>query len=193
MAEFIHTDRGEVNLAHVARYVYADGNLATVELFDANGNSLGISSGDPETGTIVPAAPGTIATVVTVNDLEPTAEKNVMRARREPPTREDLSAERVPVAAWRVTGWAADPIPAFGYGSIATNQTILLEWPDGQLEGFDCRYENLDAALAGILEEAQEEWHRRLAAAPEEPETDQSRRADPTIIKFKPRGREFSQ
>jgi hypothetical protein len=152
MTQFLRTDDGLVNVDHIARAVGRhDGKVV---LRDCEGRSLGVADEcDLETATLVPAAPDTFATVISVSGIYSAAL----------PTADCVYVDRVPIVAWRISRYTSDSYIALPVvAGIGSDQTALIERPNGELDSPDDRlYKDLDAAKADFLKKAQQQWQQR--------------------------------
>ena len=158
MPRFVDVDRGYINLDFVQRITERSNGrngLRCYSFWDKDGQRIGeiefTSEFDPEdmTDTVVPAAPGATATLLTVFD----------DAGR--PTEADVFTERVPIIAWRIGRYGSRPVLI---EPPASNEHVLIEMPDGRLMAPDyAPFSTVDAAKQHFLTAAQDWWDRRHA------------------------------
>jgi len=155
MRRFIETRAGLVNLDHVVR-IEEDEPTGHHLLFDANGNTLGVTWVHNLTdlcGTIVSAAPGTFAFIFDHDALS------------ERPTAENVYSTLTPVIGWRIG--PGERIPVLLETARTEHEWLVIQMPTGQLfgmtgEGFD----TLDQAQTRFLADRQDEWDSTNAAKP---------------------------
>lgn len=162
MPHFVDTDRGLINLDHVARMTSNQaprrGAMAYC-FYGADGAVLGslVTAADFDlmqlAAPVVPAAAGQTAVLVGV-----ATEACAVR-----PTPDDIWAERVPIVGWRLCYGCAQPVLI---EEPSSNQTLLIALPGGKLvEPDSCVHDSLEAALDWVLQRCQREWDRRYATA----------------------------
>lgn len=141
-------------------------------LFDRDGTELGeavawFDPSDLESTTIVPAAPGENATVLSVaDDID------------HRPTRTDIAVEKCQIAAWRVFSgdWAVPVL--IGAPDRTLHSVTLVRRPDGRIaDPAGESFANLAEATTAFLEEAQEAWDHR-----EDAEEDAANTEPPTHV-----------
>jgi hypothetical protein len=116
--------------------------------------------------TIVPAAAGQFATVITLNNF-------TLNNFDERPAAEDLSVERVPIVAWCITTWLngegpADHLsePILPGPTAESNQCVLVELPRGSYGDPAPAFDSLESAKRKHLANVQRDWddeHRASA------------------------------
>jgi hypothetical protein len=140
---FIRTIDGSwVNLDHVVRFKDA-GKKGWILEGAQDGELLGITDVDPEAAgaNIIPAAAGTMATVIEECDARDGGDK--------------LTTFRYPIIAWQILtairgAFCATPI--LPESCFSERTTILLETPSGFVDLANCEYSTIEAALENVRE-----------------------------------------
>lgn len=155
---FVSTDNGAVNLQFVARIArrWAKGGPAVTLFYAADGKIIDTLTGgsfdaEESTASVVAAAPGTIAIVASV-----VADGDAL------PSESDVLTYELPIIAWRVTRYGAEPVLP---EAPASNERVLIVLPDEQLLAVeDQTYRDLATARAAMLADAQRAWTQRHRA-----------------------------
>ncbi len=161
MPIFIRTDTACVNLAHVTCVLSRRSNrtkgVLRYEFIGPEGYTLGTLEADhfdieALTAPILPAAPGALAYVVSIDDDS--------GAR---PTEADLFIRLLHVIGWRVFQHWIEPILV---ETTCDGEHVLVVCEDGTLvEPEIQRHANLETAKAEILRQAQEAFDMQVRAA----------------------------
>jgi hypothetical protein len=156
VTEFVATRNGLLNLSFVARVTNrkTEGSWETVFL-NSEGETLGAASGfdaDGLVGTVIPAAPGSTAALIWVDEDS-----------KDRPSVDDVYSEIVPVIAWRVDS-DGTATPVFLEQPVH-NARILFPMPDGHslLEPDVDTHQSLDGAKAETLKALLSAWERKQA------------------------------
>lgn len=156
MSHFIRTSFGLINLDRVSHITFSPGGKYGGDKATFWDGETRIGSddsrsydrwetGDAWMGTIVPAAPGQIAVVV--SSYAPGDQK---------PTEDDIWLTDTQVVAWRIGETYVEPIFIEDLGS---NETALIPTPDGGLiEIGSTVYPSRHAAKAAYLAQALDNW-----------------------------------
>jgi hypothetical protein len=180
VSRFVKTDRGFVNLDHVAvirrlRLQESAGQREVICRFIGAREELlgetksgGYGDLDGVLGELVPAAAGSYAYLVTVAS----ADEN------ERPS--DVWCQRSPIIAWHIEIFFGSKLvePVFAM-QPAKDEIVILPCGDGRMmipDGFAV-YDDLEAAKTSLLEDAQASWDSRQAANPPVQKTAQQRLA----------------
>ena len=159
MTNFIKCKRGWVNMAHVAS-IRRDQDQRHPELHvleDADGSPMGLTEDFrdwlDQAAPVVPAAPGEIVWVIGSSSDD-----------SERPAASGVTTGRVSVVAWRIVGAWPEPILT---EPKCSNEEVFQVHPDGRLfQPGVAVYENVSAAIASVLEDAQAAWDHANGATP---------------------------